>query len=149
MNLYHALFARVLVDIDFSQPQLERILANLRDEENSLDIGFFVVISYERLPKFCVECSAFTHNTEDCRRDFPVWNFQELNSRARAEDNNTLWRTKSDGLNGKGANRIADPEQGVFQSSKYVQQRPGDPGARMASSNPHTGQFGDNGIPLA
>lgn len=32
--------------------------------ESNLDINFFVPVIYKSLPKYCVHCVSFTHNTE-------------------------------------------------------------------------------------
>lgn len=77
ISLYHGLFARVLVDMDFSQPLLEKILAKMIDKESKLDVSFFVPISYENLPKFCMNFMAFTHDTVACKKGI---NMQTLQS---------------------------------------------------------------------
>lgn len=67
LNLYCGMYARVLVDVDLTQPLPERILVKMIDIENRLDISFFVPVFYELLPKFCINCVAFTHSTDDCK----------------------------------------------------------------------------------
>lgn len=67
-SLYHDSYTRVLVDIDFSQPLIERILARMRDEDNRLDFNFFVGILHEKLVNFYTLCKIFNHATPDCRK---------------------------------------------------------------------------------
>lgn len=74
LSLYHGLYASVLVEIDFLQLRPERILAKLRDEKSKLDLSFFVPVSYEILPKFCMGCIAFTHDSTECKKDIRGWN---------------------------------------------------------------------------
>lgn len=38
------------------------------DHDSNLDISFFVSITYERLPKFCIKYGVFTHKTVNCKK---------------------------------------------------------------------------------
>lgn len=40
ISLYHCLYARVLVDVDFTQPLTEKILAKMTDVESNLGSAF-------------------------------------------------------------------------------------------------------------
>lgn len=52
-NLYHDAYARVLVDVDFTQPLSEKNLTKMFDEDSNIDVNFSSPIQYEKLPNFC------------------------------------------------------------------------------------------------
>lgn len=64
-SLYHGLYTRVLVDLDFAIPLLGKILVKMINQKINFDIVFFVSVLYERLAKFFYKCCAFTHDTQD------------------------------------------------------------------------------------
>lgn len=68
MSLYHDMYARVLVDVDFSNLVPKKILAKIFVKESKVDISFLVHMSYKRLPKYCGNYQAFLHEFKDCRR---------------------------------------------------------------------------------
>jgi hypothetical protein len=57
-------FARVLVDIDISQPLRNKVLVERKG------FSFFVEIDYENVPDFCHACQVLGHHVDNCRR----WN---------------------------------------------------------------------------
>lgn len=66
LSLYQGQYARVLVDINMKNPLLERIIVKLQDENSGIDVSFYVMISYEKLPDFYAVCSTFNRSTEGC-----------------------------------------------------------------------------------
>lgn len=68
LSHYHGTYARVLVDVDFTQPLPKRILAKMIDEKSNLDVIFFVPISYEKLPRFSESYLMFNHGMEGCKK---------------------------------------------------------------------------------
>ncbi|WJX89597.1 hypothetical protein P8452_71581 [Trifolium repens] len=57
-------FARVLVDMDLSQPLRYKVLVERKG------FAFFIEIDYENVPDFCNECQIIGHHIDNCRR----WN---------------------------------------------------------------------------
>jgi hypothetical protein len=57
-------FARVLVDMDLSQPLRYKVLVERKG------FAFFIEIDYENVPDFCSECQIIGHHIDNCRR----WN---------------------------------------------------------------------------
>jgi hypothetical protein len=55
-------FARVLVDMDLSQPLRYKVLVERKG------FAFFVEIEYENVPEFCSECQIIGHHVDNCRR---------------------------------------------------------------------------------
>jgi hypothetical protein len=60
-------FARVLVDMDLSQPLRYKVLVERKG------FAFFVEIEYENVPDFCDACHVIGHHVEVCKR----WNRDE------------------------------------------------------------------------
>jgi hypothetical protein len=60
-------FARVLVDMDLSQPLRYKVLVERKG------FAFFIEIDYENVPDFCSECQIIGHHIDNCRR----WNQAE------------------------------------------------------------------------
>jgi hypothetical protein len=57
-------FARVLVDMDLSQPLRFKVLVERKG------FAFFVELEYENVPDFCNNCQVIGHHVDNCRR----WN---------------------------------------------------------------------------
>jgi hypothetical protein len=55
-------FARVLVDIDISQPLRYKILVERKG------FAFFVELDYEHVPDFCTSCNVIGHHVTNCKR---------------------------------------------------------------------------------
>jgi hypothetical protein len=55
-------YARVLVDMDLSQPLRNKVLVERKG------FAFFVEFDYENLPDFCNHCNMIGHNLENCKR---------------------------------------------------------------------------------
>jgi hypothetical protein len=55
-------FARVLVDIDISQPLRYKILVERKG------FAFFVELDYEHIPDFCSSCNVIGHHVTNCKR---------------------------------------------------------------------------------
>lgn len=81
ISLYHKLYARVFVDIDFTQPLPETILVKMIHEESKLNISRFVSIEYKKLPKFCSKCFVFSHKTSECKNGRNNFTRQEYKDR--------------------------------------------------------------------
>jgi hypothetical protein len=60
-------FARVLVDMDLSQPLRYKVLVERKG------FAFFVEIEYENIPDFCNVCQIIGHHVDNCKR----WNKEE------------------------------------------------------------------------
>jgi hypothetical protein len=56
-------FARVLVDIDISQPLRYKVLVERKG------FAFFVELEYEHIPDFCTYCSVIGHHVSICKRN--------------------------------------------------------------------------------
>lgn len=52
LSFYHGRYAKVLVDIDFTQPSPECIFAKMIDMENNIDMSFFMSVEYENFQNF-------------------------------------------------------------------------------------------------
>ncbi|KAK2357455.1 hypothetical protein QL285_094721 [Trifolium repens] len=61
-------FARVLVDMDLSQPLRFKVLVERKG------FAFFVELEYENVPDFCNNCQVIGHHVDNCRR----WNKDEM-----------------------------------------------------------------------
>jgi hypothetical protein len=61
-------FARVLVDMDLSQPLRFKVLVERKC------FAFFVELEYENVPDFCNNCHVIGHHVDNCRR----WNKDEM-----------------------------------------------------------------------
>lgn len=59
LNLYHGMYAHILVNVNMSRPLLEKILEKMIEAETNVDISFFVQIIYESMPKFCHHYNVF------------------------------------------------------------------------------------------
>jgi hypothetical protein len=55
-------FARVLVDIDISQPLRYKVLVERKG------YAFFVELEYEHIPDFCSACKVIGHHVNNCKR---------------------------------------------------------------------------------
>ncbi|GAU35943.1 hypothetical protein TSUD_394910 [Trifolium subterraneum] len=60
-------FARVLVDMDLSQPLRYKLLVERKG------FAFFVEMEYENMPDFCNNCQVIGHHVDNCKR----WNNDE------------------------------------------------------------------------
>jgi hypothetical protein len=60
-------FARVLIDMDLSQPLRYKVLVERKG------FAFFIDIEYENVPDFCSECQIIGHHVDSCKR----WNKEE------------------------------------------------------------------------
>jgi hypothetical protein len=60
-------FARVLIDMDLSQPLRYNVLVERKG------YAFFIDIEYENVPEFCSECQIIGHHVDNCKR----WNKEE------------------------------------------------------------------------
>jgi hypothetical protein len=60
-------FARVLIDMDLSQPLRYKVLVERKG------FAFFIDIEYENVPDFCSECQIIGHHIDNCKR----WNNEE------------------------------------------------------------------------
>ncbi|GAU27918.1 hypothetical protein TSUD_160130 [Trifolium subterraneum] len=61
-------FARVLVDMDLSQPLRYKVLVERKG------FAFFVEIEYENIPDFCNSCQVIGHHVDNCKK----WNKDEV-----------------------------------------------------------------------
>lgn len=59
----NCLFARVLVDVDFTNALPKRVLVKRKQ------LNFFVDVSCEKLPHFCMNCNCIGHSMEVYRRE--------------------------------------------------------------------------------
>jgi hypothetical protein len=59
-------YAKVLVDIDLSQPLNYKVLVERKG------FAFFVELEYENLPDFCTHCNMVGHYLEICKRIQPT-----------------------------------------------------------------------------
>jgi hypothetical protein len=55
-------FARILVDMDLSQPLRFKVLVERKC------FAFFVELEYENVPDFCNNCQVIGHHVDNCRR---------------------------------------------------------------------------------
>jgi hypothetical protein len=60
-------FARVLVDMDLSQPLRYKVLVERKG------FAFFVELEYENVPDFCNACQLIGHHVDNCKR----WNKED------------------------------------------------------------------------
>jgi hypothetical protein len=98
-------FARVLVDIDISQPLRNKVLVERKG------FAFFVEIDYENVPDFCHACQVLGHHVDNCRR----WNKDD--ERKTNKEN------------------IAKKQPAVEVKKTYVQTRDGRPQQQKQSEN--------------
>lgn len=59
---YLGLFARILLEVDFTKPLTRRILVTKKDLNICNEIEFFEKIDFENLPKFCEQCIIIGHD---------------------------------------------------------------------------------------
>jgi len=59
-------YARVLVDIDISQPLRYKVLVERKG------YAFFVDLEYENIPAYCVHCKMIGHDIDICKKLHPV-----------------------------------------------------------------------------
>jgi hypothetical protein len=55
-------YARVLIDIDISQPLRHKVLVERKG------YAFFVELDYEHIPEFCSHCRIIGHHVNNCKR---------------------------------------------------------------------------------
>ncbi|KAK2404888.1 hypothetical protein QL285_054191 [Trifolium repens] len=98
-------FARVLVDIDISQPLRNKVLVERKG------FAFFVEIDYENVPDFCNACQVIGHHVDNCRR----------------------WNKEDEVKTNKGI--IAKKQVAVDAKKAYVQTRDGRPQQQKQNEN--------------
>jgi hypothetical protein len=98
-------FARVLVDIDISQPLRNKVLVERKG------FAFFVEIDYENVPDFCNACQVIGHHVDNCRR----------------------WNNEDEGKTNKEI--IAKKQVAVDAKKTYVQTRDGRPQQQKQKEN--------------
>lgn len=68
VDMYHGMYVRVLVDIDFTHELPDKILVKMKHKESKIDESFFMGISYKKIPNFCQNCNVFSHDMVGCKR---------------------------------------------------------------------------------
>lgn len=74
LNFDQAIYARNLVDVDCAGSLPKKLLVTVKCLEKKIDIDFFIMVSYEKVPKYCDFCSIIGHDNVTCRKH-PTRNF--------------------------------------------------------------------------
>lgn len=72
------LYARILVDVDFSRPLLQQLHVS-HSKGDSVIVG----IEYETQPTICGYCDLVGHVESKCKLQFPLRQFGDVTARSR------------------------------------------------------------------